>query len=193
MLLPTMRPVGDVDEEAFSFDAASLEISLEGLALDQLPSAISDVERQLLLAELVRAWTDRNATGGAGAAQAVRLAAELARLIDQVQTARLTFDRLDELVEGDLAAHWQATVRFLAIVTEHWPAILRARNRIDPAERRNRLLEALAAQWAERPPTEPGHRGGLNRQHPGDCGFAGRHRGDAQRSGRAARPGPGSG
>jgi len=152
MLLPTMRPIGDVDEEAFAFDTASLEASLANPMLDQLPPAVSDVERQLLLAELVRAWTERNATSGAGAAQAIRLAAELARLIDQVQTARLTFDRLDQLVEGDLAAHWQATVRFLAIVTEHWPAILRARNRIDPAERRNRLLEALATQWIDAPP-----------------------------------------
>lgn len=152
MLLPVMRPIGDVDEDAFAFDTAGFESPLTDEVSETLPPAVSDVERQLLLAELVRAWTTNGDAGQAGTAQAVRLAAELARLIDQVQTARLTFDRMDKLVEGDLAAHWQATVEFLTIVTEHWPGILRARNRIDPAERRNRLLEALAAQWSAAPP-----------------------------------------
>ena len=93
MLLPTMRPIGDVDEEAFAFDVSALEASMTHTAMDHLPPGVSEVERQLLLAELVRAWATQGGTGDAGAAQAVRLAAELARLIDQVQTARLNFDR----------------------------------------------------------------------------------------------------
>ena len=127
MLLPVMRPIGDVDEDAFAFDAGSFDSPLTNEVGEALPPAVSDVERQLLLAELVRVWTKSSEAGQTGTAQAVRLAAELARLIDQVQTARLTFDRIDQLVEGDLAAHWQATVKFLTIVTKHWPGILRAR------------------------------------------------------------------
>jgi ATP-dependent helicase/nuclease subunit B len=152
MLLPAMRPIGDVDEEAFAFDISMADASVGGDGFDQMPPAVSEVERQLLLAELVREWSKRNGMGGSGTARAVRLAAELAHLIDQVQTARLTFEGISELVEGDLAAHWQETVRFLAIVTQYWPAILAERNRIDPANRRNRLLGALASQWAATPP-----------------------------------------
>ena len=149
MLLPVMRPIGDVDEDDFAFGDSVLD-AVEG-ALD-LPPAMPEIERQLLLAELVR---KREETAVAGPAQAVRLAAELARLIDQVQTARLTFDPLDGLVDGDLAGHWRQTVEFLSIVTENWPAILADRGRIDPAERRNRLLRALADQWAAAPPEHP--------------------------------------
>lgn len=149
MLLPVMRPIGDVDEDDFAFGDSVLDTVAGAL---ELPSAVPEIERQLLLAELIR---KRDEASALGPAQAVRLAAELATLIDQVQTARLTFDHLEDLVEGDLAAHWQQTVQFLSIVTENWPAILADRGLIDPAARRNLLLQALATQWAATPPDAP--------------------------------------
>ena len=155
MMLPAMRAIGDVDDEEVLL--ADGEVLAETLGGDDLPPAIPDLERQLLLAQLIRGWEGRY-RGGPGPstqAQAVRLAVELGRFLDQVQTARLTFDRLDELVTGELAAHWQETVRFLSIVTRHWPALLAARGAIDPAERRNRALAALAARWRAEPPATP--------------------------------------
>ena len=79
--------------------------------------------------------------------QAVRLAAELARLIDRVQTERLSFDALGDLVPERYASHWQETLKFLQIVTEHWPDVLAEEDCLDPADRRNRLLEAQAEAW----------------------------------------------
>ncbi len=151
MLLPAMRAIGDVDEDELALggdDAAGAE------ALD-CPPAIGDLERQLLLAQLIRQWEAGRAGARSNQGQAVRLAGELARLIDQVQTARLDFAGLEGLVEGDLAEHWQQTLRFLHIVTEAWPSLLASRHGIDPAERRNRMLAALAAHWQAQPPEAP--------------------------------------
>ena len=46
------------------------------------------------------------------------------------------------------AAHWQITLEFLKIVTEHWPKVLAEEGALDPAERRNRVLEAQAGTLA---------------------------------------------
>ena len=79
----------------------------------------------------------------------------LARLIDQAWTEDVGFERLDRLVPEELARHWQITVDFLKIVTEHWPALIEAEGAIDPADRRNRLIRAQAAAWALAPPPGP--------------------------------------
>jgi ATP-dependent helicase/nuclease subunit B len=86
---------------------------------------------------------------------AVRLAGELARLIDRVQTEQLSFDALAALAPLELAQHWQATLDFLQLVTRDWPQILAAEGCLDPAERRNRLLRQLADRWSAEPPSGP--------------------------------------
>ena len=151
MLLPAMRAIGDVDEDELALG----EDDAAGAAALDCPPAIGDLERQLLLAQLIRQWEAGRAGARSNQGQAVRLAGELARLIDQVQTARLDFAGLETLVEGDLAEHWQQTLRFLQIVTEAWPSLLASRHGIDPAERRNRMLGALTAHWQESPPEGP--------------------------------------
>ncbi|HYM31416.1 MAG TPA: double-strand break repair protein AddB [Candidatus Cybelea sp.] len=139
LLLPSLRPLGDVDEDELTLVAAD--------QLD-LPPAISELRRRLLLARLVL----RSGIGDAG--QATRLAAELGRLIDQVQTEQVGFDRLAGLAPAEFASHWQITLEFLKIVTENWPKVLAEEAAIDPADRRNRLMAALARRWSE---TEPAH------------------------------------
>jgi ATP-dependent helicase/nuclease subunit B len=146
-LLPRMIPLGDIDEDELALSAGE-----EGLGLDSidLPPAISSMRRQFLLARLIMA-KDNNARPD----QAVRLAAELTQLLDQVQTERLAFSGLEKLVQGDLSKHWQVTLNFLKIVTEAWPLVLEQEGCLDPADRRNRLLEAQALAWRENPPDEP--------------------------------------
>ena len=146
LLLPRMTPIGDIDEDALAFSAA--EFALVAARLD-IPPAISELRRRLLLAELIRK------ADGRPPEQAVRLAAELGQLIDQAETERVGFDRLATLVPDRYAAHWQITLDFLRIVTEHWPKLLEAEGAIDPAARRNRLLDAQAALWRANPPLDP--------------------------------------
>jgi len=148
MLLPRFSPLGDIDADALSLTAEELP-GLAG-ALD-LPEKIDGLKRQLLLAEAVLKAPGFAAT----LPQAVRLGADLGRLIDQVQTERLKFNSLNRLVPDDYAAHWQDTLKFLTIITEFWPGILDERGLIDPAAHRNAVLETQARVWERQPPDGP--------------------------------------
>lgn len=149
-LLPRLLPLGDVDEDEIAFGEGGAELG-EGAGPADLPPVVPSLRRQLLLTRLILADPTRPATPD----QAAALAQELARLIDQVQTERLGFERLAALVPDNYADHWRVTLDFLKIVTELWPAILAEEGALDPAERRNRLLEAQAKAWRARPPQTP--------------------------------------
>ena len=166
LILPVMHALGDLDEEELGLDGAveagmGAALGEEGLAL---PPAIAPLRRHLLLTRLVLKFDERHRVAGRGRrdaatamepAQAARLARELARFLDQVHTEGLSFEGLAELVPQDYAAHWQVTLDFLGIVTRHWPAILAEEGCLDPAERRNRVLGALAARWRAAPSPAP--------------------------------------
>ncbi|MGB0669862.1 MAG: double-strand break repair protein AddB [Rhodospirillales bacterium] len=153
MLLPRMMPLGDVDEDDLAFEDP---IDLPEEARD-LPPALSGLKRQMILARLVMARPDPFRDGGRTAPdQALRLAVELGRLIDQAATERCDFSKLGDLVQDrDLAQHWQQTVTFLEIVTDAWPKALAELGAIDAVDRRNRLLEARAESWRRNPPRTP--------------------------------------
>ncbi len=144
LLLPAMRPLGDVDEDELVLQ------EMPAFAGADAPPVIPGMRRRLLLARLILGW---ESTGEAiSVDQAVRLAAELERLLDQVQTERLSFDRLKDLAPEAYAEHWQKVLNFLKILTEHWPAIAAEQGGIDPAAHRNLLLESLSRAWTETPP-----------------------------------------
>ncbi len=147
-LLPRMTPIGDVDEDELML-SEDLPGSPGGEALE-LPPAVPALRRQLVLMRLIRGRDPDQSPD-----QAALLANELARLMDQVATERLDFADLDRLDVGSFADHWRQTLDFLKLVTENWPAILAAEGTIDPADRRNLLLEAQAAHWRENPPQTP--------------------------------------
>ncbi|MEX2647965.1 MAG: double-strand break repair helicase AddA [Alphaproteobacteria bacterium] len=145
LILPRLSPIGDVDED--ELDVADAWAGFDDV---DLPPAMAPLRRQLLLAKLlVRAGP---ALGTSNVDRATRLAAELARLLDEVETNRVDLAGLRRIVPAAYAEHWQKSLRFLAILTNHWPRLLAAEGRLDPAERRNRLLEALAQRWRAAPP-----------------------------------------
>lgn len=146
LLLPQMQAVGDVDEE---------ELLLLGAAELDMPPAISSSRRLLLLATLIWRFQQKEYGPYVGFEQAVRLAAQLADFIDEVQREELDLSHLATLVTGELAAHWQITIDFLQIIIREWPNVLEAEGRLDPVDRRNRLLAQLAAHWQEQPPAYP--------------------------------------
>ena len=148
LLLPSLKPLGDLDSDE----------GLTGADDAVLPPAMSGLRRQLLLARLIMQKERGDLeTGTAGETedQAARLAAELARLLDQVETEGLSFDGLAALAPEAYADHWQEILRFLSIVTQHWPAIQAEAGALGPAERRRLLLERQAAAWRQAPPADP--------------------------------------
>ena len=148
-LLPTIRPLGEADEDELAIYGAGGEQA----ALD-LPPAIPDLQRKLLLTQLIMGRPDHRGEK-LTADQAARLAGELARFLDQVQTENCAFDDLKGLVPEEFAEHWQLTLEFLQILTIHWPGILAAQDVSDRAMRRNALISAQIDLWAENPPETP--------------------------------------
>ena len=129
-----------------------------GLALDpadnaDLPAAIDPITRQLILARLVS--ESRRARGEPiDAGEALRLARDLARTLDQLIVEDVEPARLADTVPPELAGHWQSSLDLLRIVLTRWPEALHARGLIDGAARRNRLMDAAERRWAETPPGE---------------------------------------
>ena len=144
LLLPRITAVGALDETP---------LALAG-ALD-LPPAVDPVRRLAELSRLVLALPE--AHGGVRSADgAWMLARELALLMDEAERAELDLPAaLLSAAEGDYAAHWQATLRFLDIVTRSWPAWLESEGLCNPAWRQVRLLHAQAAAWRAGPPADP--------------------------------------
>jgi len=147
-ILPRIVPIGDVDEDEIIFAGmATGRIAADVLAL---PEALGAFERRILLAELVMQWAvspEMHAENGAALvahnpAAALSLAGDLARLMDDMTTRQVDWKRLDGLVPDDVDQYWQRTLKFLKIAREFWPAVLEEHGKIDPAARRDRLIEA---------------------------------------------------
>jgi ATP-dependent helicase/nuclease subunit B len=155
-VLPRIVPIGDIDEDELIFaDMATGDIAGDALAL---PRALGGLERRFLLARLVLKWTEGIAspTGETPLVTrhpvaALALADDLARLMDDMTTREVPWERLDELVPDEFDQYWQLTLRFLLIAREVWPSILAERGAIEPAMRRDRLIAAEAARLASRP------------------------------------------
>ncbi|NUR44715.1 MAG: double-strand break repair protein AddB, partial [Sphingomonas sp.] len=138
LLLPRLIPVGDpeLDERV-------------GGALDRIDEpvtpAIEPTERLLRLAALVQ---------GEGAPEDLRMAADLARTLDALLVEEIAPTSLREAIAdtSDLAHHWEKSLAKLQLIYENWPQILAGQGAIDLAERRNRLLGALADRWKDEPP-----------------------------------------
>jgi ATP-dependent helicase/nuclease subunit B len=153
-ILPRIVPIGDIDEDEIAFAEAAGGANA-GALLD-LPPALGGLERKMLLAELIRKWAaspemrgDSNFSLVANSpAAALSLAGELARLMDDMIMRQVAWDRLDELVPQEFDDFWQKTLRFLKIAREYWPAMLKERSTIEPAERRDNLIAAEAKRLA---------------------------------------------
>ena len=142
LVLPRLIPVGDPDV------GERVGGALDPLDLvEEVRPPIDPLARQLALANLVRAE-------GEGAAEAMRLAAELARTLDSMAVEEVAPDRLVDAVNEapELAAHGlQALARFKAVL-DRWPDELHGRGVVDLAAWRSDLLHGLARRWASRPP-----------------------------------------
>ncbi len=157
LLLPRLLPLGDLDAD--ELELTSGDVVSDAAAETEIPPAIPALRRQLLLARLIMKWGEvAGAEDGVDAPsedQAVRLAAELASLLDQVETEGLDLRDLKNLVPQEYASHWQITLDFLEILSAQWPAIQAEAGCVGIAERRRLLLEAQAAGWRENPPQDP--------------------------------------
>ncbi|HTK36018.1 MAG TPA: double-strand break repair protein AddB [Caulobacteraceae bacterium] len=148
VLLPQIRALGDLDEGEPPFEPGDL-------ALD-LPPAIQPLRRRFELARLVAEHADLFERP-LDAAAVLELADALAGFLDSLQIEEIgdVAERVEGLVEGDLALHWMKSAAFLRIATVRWPQRLDELGLVDVTERRATLLRKLAEAWDRRPPSGP--------------------------------------
>jgi ATP-dependent helicase/nuclease subunit B len=150
-VLPRIVALGDMDEDELALPQARQVPPM--LALEPAPT-LSSLERRLLLTRLVQRWAaSEDLHGGGGAplvacnpTAALGLADDLARLMDDMTTRQIPWDRLDSLVPDEFDVYWQLSLRFLKLAREMWPEILEERGLIEPAVRRDQLIAAEAAR-----------------------------------------------
>jgi len=144
VLLPQVRPLGDLEEDEPPFAPGELGLDL--------PPAIASLTRRFEMARMIV----EDFQPGLAPLRALEMADALGGFLDSCQLEEIDdLGRVATLVEGDLAEHWQESARFLGLAVEAWPKRLEALGLVDPAWRRARLLRLLAEAWTERPPTQP--------------------------------------
>lgn len=144
VLLPQVRPLGDLEEDEPPF--APGEIGLD------LPPAIAPLTRRFEMARMILEEFREDLSP----LRALELADALGGFLDSCHLEEVEdIGRVATLVEGDLAEHWQESARFLGLAVEAWPKRLAALGLVDPAWRRARLLRLLAEAWTARPPSQP--------------------------------------
>ncbi|MFG1343754.1 double-strand break repair protein AddB [Xanthobacter autotrophicus DSM 431] len=146
LLLPRIVPLGDVDEDALAFS--------EDAPVLAAPHAIAPVHRRLVLARLVAHWRDtlsrvveREAVA-AGTAATFALADALGALFDDLTTAGLTVEALDGLVPDELDRYFKVGLDFVRIARRAFSAYLDEAGLVEPAARRDALVDAEARRLA---------------------------------------------
>ena len=170
-VLPRIVPIGDIDEDELVF----ADMATGGAACDalDLPPALGGLERRFLLARLVRMGrADRARPGSRRWWCAIRrrrsaLADDLARLMDDMTTRDVPWQRLDGLVPDDLDEYWQLHAAIPADRARDLAGDPRRtrRHRAGGATRPPDRRRSRASCVAPRP---SGDCGGIDRLHAGD-------------------------
>src|ERR1700748_3849227 len=146
VLLPRIVALGDIDEDELAF--AEEPEPYGGAAPLEIPPKLGDLDRRLTLARLVAMWAKTPVSAPlvvGGPASTLQLAGDLARLMDDMVTRGVDWRALDRLVPDQLEKYWQHSLDFLRIARDAWPNYLKEIGRIEPAARRDLLIEAEAA------------------------------------------------
>ena len=119
-----------------------------------IPPKLGELDRRLTLAHLVTAWAKGSTVAPlvvGGPASTLALASDLARLIDDMVTRDVSWDRLDGLVPDNLDEYWKLSLDFLRIARKLWPDHLKEIGKIEPAARRDLLIAAEAERLTKHP------------------------------------------
>ncbi|MGJ0393388.1 MAG: double-strand break repair protein AddB [Methylocystis sp.] len=165
-LLPRILPLGGLEERETSAIFSDFAGDFDDGAFPQ----IEEMERRLLLAQLVVKWSEAVANAIVSAdglgdfvydesepfrvasspAGAYALAADLGALIDEFIIEDIDADAIDKAIDDSaFDRYWSITTTFLRIALHQWPAMLREIGRVDASARQKRLLEAQIAKLSQ--------------------------------------------
>ncbi len=164
VLLPRIVPLGAIDETEQLFEDGGIEDALS----PDLPAAIGDIARRMILARLILGWGEAvrhaivsvEADGGrslnpdepllvaTSPADAWHLSGDLGRLIDDLAIEAVQWSAVTPLGTADFDRYWAITLDFLDIAMTQYPRILADRGEVDRVARQVRLIEAEVARLA---------------------------------------------
>ena len=153
ILLPRIIPIGALGD-------SETEITLSQISTAQnvidLPPAIGSITRLATLTRMILAAD--SAFHNQTLEQAWFLAQSLADLMDEAERMGIDLhEQLPHAVQEDFAKHWQHTLRFLSIVTQHWPKWLHEQGAMNPVARQLALLRMQVAIWQQQALQAPDH------------------------------------
>src|SRR6201982_704169 len=121
VVLPRIVALGDIDEDELAFAGEAEQFS--GPTPLDIPPRLGELERRLTLARLVAAWAKGPVLAPlvvGGPASTLSLAADLARLMDDMVTRAVAWDALDGLVPDNPDQYWQPSLKFLPMWRHTW-------------------------------------------------------------------------
>lgn len=163
--LPRILPLGGLEEQETSAVFGDFDADISDAAKPQ----IEELERRLLLAQLVHKWSESverailSADGdgnlvthegepflvASSPTGAYALAAELGALIDECAIEDVDPAAIRTVIDdASFDKYWSITTAFLGILLDWWPKILEEQGRVDAAVRRKLLIEAQIASLA---------------------------------------------
>lgn len=152
LLLPRIRPIGDIDEDLLQPETA---------VADGLPEAMPAAGQLLLLIDLIDDWAKANPLTrlarevSEAPHQAYALAVSLKEFLDGLETEEIDAARIPELYDLESAHHREAILEFLSIARQRYPQRLAEAQRISAARRRSMVLRHEAARLAEQRSSAP--------------------------------------
>jgi ATP-dependent helicase/nuclease subunit B len=145
-LLPRLRALGDVDADD---NDAVLDPEFD----TKFPPAIEPTERLLVLAQQVHKALALDHSDPWP--RAIHLARDLARLLDQTAIEQVDLSQLREAVIDGLPLHWRASYDVFVQALTGWQTYCNVTQRLDPTERRQKMVLTLAERWRDNPPQTP--------------------------------------
>ena len=145
LLLPRIRPIGDLDDDQPSHENDSIE----------LPQAISRSGQFFILLSLLHQWSKENPLIGLAQeianspSQSLALATSLLKLVDQFEIEELTLENIGVVYEADLSEHRDAILSLLSLIKIELPKKLHDENLLGQSDRRNRLIRLEAKNIAD--------------------------------------------
>ncbi|WP_375402355.1 double-strand break repair protein AddB [uncultured Sphingomonas sp.] len=146
LLLPRLVALGDPDL------GEGVGAALDPVETEPIPPGVPAMRRRMKLTRLI---VEERAAAGmpVEAGEAVRLAGELARTLDQLIVEEIDPKRLYTIdLAPELSEHWQRSLQLFETILDRWPGELEAMGMIDAADRRARVIDRLAARWRDEPP-----------------------------------------
>jgi ATP-dependent helicase/nuclease subunit B len=145
VLLPSIKPIGDLDEDRILSDDFQSE----------LPAALPKSGQLLTMMSLLDQWASENPQISLAqeitnsTSQSLNLALSLLQLLEQVETQETNFDRLPDAYDADLSEHRGAILSLINLLKVDLQKKLHDEELLIPAARRSKLIR-MEAQRIER-------------------------------------------